>query len=328
MIISRTPFRVSFVGGGSDVRWFYERHGYGQVLSSAIRHYMYIVIHPYFHPRFLTGKIRLKYSEIEDVGSHDEVTHSVFRECLKRLDVPTGIEIASFADIPAGTGLGSSSSFTVGLLNALHAWKGQVVSKDQLARETAEIEIDVLKKPIGKQDQYAAAFGGLNVIRFHSDESVSVDPVYLSADSRKALEQRLRLYYLGSDRAADRILEQQNAPVDRERKFEHLTRMIDQVPLLKTALETNRVSEMGALLDEAWRLKKALTVGISNRTIDDVYEKALSLGARGGKLLGAGGTGFLLLDADDHAPIEDGLGLVSVPFEIDKDGTRILSYDF
>ena len=325
MIISRTPFRVSFVGGGSDVRWFYERNGYGQVLSSAIRHYMYIVIHPYFHPRFLTGKIRLKYSEIEDVGSHDDVSHSIFRACLKRLEVPTGIEIASFADIPAGTGLGSSSTFTVGLLHALHAWKGQVVTKDQLAHETAEIEIDVLEKPIGKQDQYAAACGGLNVIRFHADESVSVDPVYLSNDARTSLEARLRLYYLGSDRTADRILKHQNAPTDRDRKFEQLKRMADQVPTLKAAIETGRLDTVGPLLDEGWQIKKALTAGVSTRAIDDVYEKALSLGARGGKLLGAVGTGFLLLDASDHRPLEEHLGLVSVPFEIDRDGSRILS---
>ena len=175
MIITRTPFRVSFVGGGTDLGAFYRENGYGAVVSTAIQQYMYIIIHPYFH-----DKIRIKYSRTEDVDTVDAIQHPVVKECLKRIGIGTGIEIASFADIPAGTGLGSSSSFTVGLLNALYAYTGQVVSKSRLAEEACEIEIDILKEPIGKQDQYAAACGGVNYIRFNKDETVDVAPILLT----------------------------------------------------------------------------------------------------------------------------------------------------
>src|SRR3990172_146311 len=175
MIITRTPFRVSFAGGGTDLKEFYSQNGYGAVVSAAINRYMYVVIHPYFH-----DKIRVKYSKTEDVDSIDEIQHPIVRECLKKVQIERGIEIASFADIPAGTGLGSSSSFTVGLLNALYAFKGKVVTKERLAREACEIEIDVLKEPIGKQDQYAAAYGNVNYIRFNRDETVDVSPILLT----------------------------------------------------------------------------------------------------------------------------------------------------
>ena len=175
MIITRTPFRVSFAGGGSDLRDFYSRNGYGAVVSTAINRYMYIVIHPYFH-----DKIRVKYSRTEDVEDINQIQHPIVRECLKKVNVERGVEIASFADVPAGTGLGSSSAFTVGLLNALYAYKGKVVPKERLAREACEIEIDILGEPIGKQDQYAAAFGNINCIRFNQDETVDVSPILLT----------------------------------------------------------------------------------------------------------------------------------------------------
>ena len=174
MIITRTPFRVSFIGGGSDLREFYKYNDYGAVISTAIDKYMYIVIHPYFQ-----DKIRLKYSITEDVESVDDIKHPIIKECIRRVEIDRGIEIASFADIPSGTGLGSSSSFTVGLLHALYAYRGIVKTKSQLAQEACEIEIDILNEPIGKQDQYAAATGGFNHIKFYSDEKVVICTVYL-----------------------------------------------------------------------------------------------------------------------------------------------------
>src|SRR4030043_585108 len=175
MIITRTPFRVSFAGGGTDLKEFYSQNGYGAVVSAAINKYMYIVIHPYFH-----DKIRLKYSKTEDVKNIHEIEHPIIRECLKKVEIESGIEIASFADVPAGTGLGSSSSFTVGLLNALYAYKGKVVSKERLANEACDIEIERLGEPIGKQDQYASAYGNINYIRFSKDETVDVTPIFLT----------------------------------------------------------------------------------------------------------------------------------------------------
>ena len=174
MIISRTPFRISFIGGGSDLKEYYSQNKFGAVISTTIQKYMYIVIHPYFH-----DKIRLKYSITEDVNNVEEIKHPIIRECLKKVGVNSGIEITSFADIPAGTGLGSSSSFTVGLLNALYSYNGKIVTKSQLAEEACEIEISKLNEPIGKQDQYAASFGNLNYIKFNDNEKVDVIPIEL-----------------------------------------------------------------------------------------------------------------------------------------------------
>jgi len=204
MIITRTPFRVSFVGGGSDLRDFYSKNGYGAVVSTAIDRYMYIVIHPYFH-----DKIRVKYSKTEDVETVEEIEHPIVRECLKKVEIGKGIEIASFADVPAGTGLGSSSAFTVGLLNALYACKGKTVSKERLAREACEIEIDILGEPIGKQDQYASAFGNINYIRFNKDESVDVSPILLTEPAKKRLEDNLCMYHVGGERRSGDILHEQ-----------------------------------------------------------------------------------------------------------------------
>ena len=204
MIITRTPFRVSFSGGGSDLRDFYSKNGYGAVVSAAIDRYMYIVIHPYFH-----DKIRVKYSRTEDVEDINQIEHPIVRECLKKVNVERGIEIASFADVPAGTGLGSSSAFTVGLLNALYAYKGKVVPKERLSREACEIEIDILGEPIGKQDQYAAAFGNINYIRFNRDETVDVSPILLTESVKKSLEAHLYLYHVGGERRSGDILYEQ-----------------------------------------------------------------------------------------------------------------------
>lgn len=217
MIITRTPFRVSFAGGGSDLKEFYSKNGYGAVVSAAINRYMYIAIHPYFH-----DKIRLKYSKTEDVENIDDIKHPIIRECLRKVQIEKGLEIASFADVPAGTGLGSSSSFTVGLLNALYAYKGKIVSKERLAAEACEIEIEILKEPIGKQDQYAAAYGNINYIRFNKDETVDVSQILLTEPAKKKLGDSLCLYYTGGKRRAGDILNEQKKNLSDEDKFQNL----------------------------------------------------------------------------------------------------------
>src|SRR5215471_14267284 len=200
MILTRTPFRVSFAGGGSDLPEFYHRSP-GAVLSCTIDKAMYIAVHPYFH-----DKIRIKYSRTEDVASATEVEHPLVRECLNLVGIERGMEIASFADVPAGTGMGSSSAFTVGMLHALYARTGKFPSAAQLASTACEIEIERVKAPIGKQDQYAAAFGGLNFIRFNEDESVKVQPIECRAETRDALSRRLMLFYIGQEREASSFL--------------------------------------------------------------------------------------------------------------------------
>lgn len=322
MIITRTPFRVSFVGGGSDLRDFYSRNGYGAVVSTAINRYMYIAIHPYFH-----DKIRVKYSRTEDVENIDDIQHPIVRECLKKVQVGRGIEIASFADVPAGTGLGSSSSFTVGLLNALYAYKGKVVSKERLAREACEIEIDILGEPIGKQDQYAAAFGNINYIRFNKDETVDVSQILLSESVKKRFEDNLFMYHVGGERRSGDILSEQKNNISIEAMFQNLKKMVALADDLRDALHNEKIDSLGDILHAGWLYKKELARGISNSSIDNLYDKALKCGASGGKLLGAGGTGFLLLYSNDHEILKDRLNCKVLPFCMDREGTKIIFYE-
>ena len=322
MIITRTPFRISFAGGGSDLRDFYCKNGFGSVVSTTINKYMYIVIHPYFH-----DKIRIKYSKTEDVRNIEDIQHPIVRECLKKVQIDSGIEIASFADVPAGTGLGSSSAFTVGLLNALYAYKGKIVSKENLAAQACEIEIEILKEPIGKQDQYAVAYGNVNCIKFNKDETVEVSPIILDESSRKDLGNKLCLYYIGGKRRAGDILSEQKTNMSDADKFQNLQMMVKLAEELYVKLTDEGIRCLGDLLHKGWILKKELASGISNQEIDALYEKALGSGAAGGKLLGAGGNGFLLLYSDDHSKMQDSFGCRALPFEIDKEGSKIIYYE-
>lgn len=322
MIITRTPFRVSFAGGGSDLRDFYSRNSYGSVVSAAIRKYMYIVIHPYFHK-----KIRIKYSKTEDVENVDEIKHPIVRECLKRVQIEKGIEIASFADVPAGTGLGSSSAFTVGLLNALYAYKGKIVSKERLAREACEIEIDILGEPIGKQDQYATAYGNINYIKFNRDETVDVSPLLLTDLARRRLEKDLGLYYIGGSRRSGDILSEQKKNMSKKDKFMNLKKMVSLADELKDILQKEMLGKMGGLLHKGWLCKKELASGISNEGIDSIYDRALKNGAVGGKLLGAGGNGFLLLYSQNHERLKKILRYEVLTFSLDRDGTKVIFYE-
>lgn len=322
MIITRTPFRVSFAGGGSDLRRFYYKNGYGAVVSTTINLYMYIVIHPYFH-----DKIRVKYSTMEDVENIDEIQHPIVRECLKKVRIERGIEIASFADVPAGTGLGSSSSFTVGLLNALYAYKGKVVSKERLAQEACEIEIDILGEPIGKQDQYAAAYGNINYIKFNKDETVDVSPILLTELAKKKLENGLCLYHVGGERRAADILNEQKDNVFIEEKFQSLKRMVLLADELRDVLHNEKIDAVGDILHKGWLYKRGLASVVSNNDIDSLYDKAMKCGSLGGKLLGAGGTGFMLIYSTDHAALRKYLECKTLPFSIDREGTKIIFYE-
>ncbi|MFY0599617.1 MAG: hypothetical protein JXR03_08085 [Cyclobacteriaceae bacterium] len=289
MIITKTPFRISFVGGGSDLPDFYREHP-GAVLSTSIDKYMYISSHRFFEP----DKIRMKYSKTETVESISDITHPIFKEALKKFQVEGGLELSSIADVPSGTGMGSSSSFTVGLLHNLYATKGIHVSKEQLAKEACEIEIEKLGEPIGKQDQYAAAYGGLNIIRFNSDETVSVENIYLSNTILSTLQDNLIMFYTGSQRKANEILSEQKTNTKAADKKATLIEMTQLVDELKVLLTSGQLDDFGKLLHHNWLLKKQLASKISNTDINDAYDLALKNGALGGKLLGAGGGGFLL----------------------------------
>lgn len=289
MIITRTPFRISFAGGGSDMRSFYEKEQ-GCVLSTGIDKYMFIAIHPFFDPQ----KTQLKYSKTELVGSFEEIKHPILREVLRMYDLK-GVDINSIADIPSGTGLGSSSSFTVGVLHAVNAYLNKYVSAEKLAQGACDIEIGELKEPIGKQDQYAAAYGGLNFISFNADETVNVEKIMLPQDKMKALQENLIMVYTGDTRSASKILSEQKHSLAQDEKFNNMRTMVALARSLKTALqESHDIDALGALLHEGWLLKRSLVGSISNSSIDMLYEKGLQAGATGGKLLGAGGGGFLL----------------------------------
>ena len=283
MIITKTPFRVSFCGGGSDMANFYEKYG-GCVLSTSINKYCYISIHPYFNE----NQTLLKYSENELVDEISQIKHKIFRQVLGDMNIH-GVEITSTADIPGGTGLGSSSTFTVGLLNTLNCYKGKFVSKNKLAALACEVEIERLGNPIGKQDQYGAALGGLNFIKFNQDGSVSHEPIMMDGKTYKKLQKNLMMFYTGTTRSANTILAEQTKNITSEDKAKNLLKMCGLAKDMKSALESNDISSFGKILDEGWQLKKELASGIANPEIDEAYEIAMKNGALGGKLLGAGG---------------------------------------
>jgi D-glycero-alpha-D-manno-heptose-7-phosphate kinase len=325
VIITRAPFRVSFAGGGSDLPAYYRQFG-GCVLSASINKYIYLDIHPFFDER----RIQLKYSRTENVDSAGLIKHPIFRCVLDRFNM-CGVEVTSTADIPSGTGLGSSSSFTVALLQCVYAHQGVHRSKAELAAEACAIEIDQLKSPIGKQDQYAAAFGGLNFIRFEPDDSVFIEPVTISRDRLHELNSRLLMFYTGMTRDANEILEEQGRAMRAGNgRVETMHRMVDLACEMRGCLQQGCLDRFGALLHDAWLLKRSLCDQISNDRIDDLYELARSAGALGGKILGAGGGGFLLLYCapEKQAVLRQKLGFLKhMPFYLESGGTQIVYYE-
>lgn len=321
MIISKTPLRISFCGGGSDIPSFYSKHG-GCVLSTTINKYIYISSVHSFNPQIT----QLKYSMVESVTDIDEIKHPVFREMLRRYGL-SGFEMSSISDIPAGTGLGSSSTFTVGLSNILHAHMGETMSKEALAKEACEMEIDVLEEPIGKQDQYAAAYGGLNFIEFNRDGTVQVERIKVDTESKRILDDRLMMVYLGGVRSASEILRKQSSNTKSGKAEDNQKRMCDLARELRHSLESGDMDSMGECLDKGWKLKRTLSEGITNPQIDEMYERITDLGATGGKLLGAGGNGFMLFYARENAREEilrKTKDLRWMPFRFESSGSQII----
>lgn len=322
MIISKTPFRVSFVGGGTDIDAFFEKHG-GSVISTAINKYMYITVN-----RRFDDDIRLSYSRTEIVKTVEELQHDIVRECLRMVGIDRGIEITSVSDIPKGTGMGSSSAFTVGLLNALYLYKGVQLSAFELAERACKIEIDILGNPIGKQDQFAAALGGVNYIEFEKDGSVRASRIELTSQDYITGERKLMLFYTGGTRSASSLLSKQKESIpDNERQMISMKALADDY--YQHVLRHGFDERLGLVLNEGWEIKRTLQSGISSEWIDECYAKAIHAGALGGKLLGAGGSGFLLLYVPEcnQDAVRKSLGLKELPFSFSSYGTRIICCD-
>jgi len=322
VIVSRTPLRISFAGGGTDLKAFYEIEP-GAVVGTTINKYIYIMVN-----QPLDDSIKIGYWKTEIVDSVKNIEHAIFREALKSAGLSSNIEVACVSDVPPGTGLGSSGSFTVGLLNALYAYKSAPVSKEALAKQACHIEIDLLGSPVGKQDQYIAATGGLQYVQFNPDETVSREPIACSEDTRNRLGENLMLFYTGQSRSAYSILLKQRAKTRNKDEFQILKELKNIAEKMRQLLtEGGDLKEFGELLHEEWTHKKRLVAGISNQSIDRYYAKALAAGATGGKISGAGGGGFLLLycEKDRQGRVREALReLKEVEFTFESKGTTII----
>ncbi|HEX4697136.1 MAG TPA: galactokinase [Candidatus Udaeobacter sp.] len=324
MIITRSPLRISLGGGGTDLPSYYREHG-GFLIAAAIDKYVYITV----HRRFVDGFL-LKYSHLEEVETIDEIQHPIIREALKLAGVQErNLEIASMADIPAGTGLGSSGSFTTGLLKALHALRKNLVHPSELAEQACCIELEKLGEPIGKQDQYIAAYGGITCFHFLPDGSVRASPLNISEDTLLDLEENLLLFFTGYSRSASKILQEQH-----DKSLQSNKAMLENLHFVKElgqktqrALEAGNLHEFARLMDVHWQRKKERSASMSNQRINECYDCAMANGALGGKLIGAGGGGFLMFYADDKARLRHAMReqrLVEVRFRFEPEGTKTL----
>jgi D-glycero-alpha-D-manno-heptose-7-phosphate kinase len=324
MIITRSPLRISLGGGGTDLPSYYEEHS-GFLVAAAIDKYVYITLH-----RTFAQELIIKYSKLERVKSLDEVEHPIIREALKLVDVKQPhLEITSMADIPSGTGLGSSGSFTTALLKALHAWEKHLVHPADLAEQACEIEISRLGEPIGKQDQYIAAFGGLTCFKFMPDGRVAAWPLKIDEETIYNLEDNLLLFFTGYSRSASSILKEQKTKTLSSDKamIENLHFIKDLGRQSQAALESGNLAEFARLLDVHWQRKKERSGNMSNPEINEWYDYAMANGALGGKLIGAGGGGFLMFYADNKAQLRHAMrekGLTEVRFRFDFEGTKVL----
>ena len=320
MIVTQTPLRISFAGGGTDFKGFYEKD-YGAVVSTAIDKFIFVVLKERFD-----DKIRIGYTRTEMVDSVDDIQHELAREAMRMVGVTRGVEISTMADIPsAGSGLGSSSTVTVGLLNALYAFKGESVTAETLARQACEIEIGVLGKPIGKQDQYIAAYGGLRYFKFMPDEQVETTHIYLDPGAKQRLAESLLLFYTGVTRRSSTVLTEQKSNI--VSKMAVLTDMRNQADELARQLKLGAVASVGQTLREGWIKKKQLASGITNPDIDNLFELAMSAGAIGGKVTGAGGGGFFLVctPPENRASVRKKLAhLRELPIRLERDGSKVI----
>lgn len=326
MIITRTPFRITLGGGGTDLPSFYQQEG-GFVFSVGIDKYMYICV----NQPIVDDLVRLKYSKTEMVETAGEVQHELAREALKCTGFSNAIEIVSMADVPAGTGLGSSSCYLIGLLNALHTLKRDFVSLQDLAEEACRIELDILQKPIGKQDQYLAAFGGLTTLDIDRNGHVTVGAARVKQETIDDLEKHMLVFFTGTMRSALDILSEQSRATEKREThvFGSLGRIKEIGYQIKDAIENGRLNDFGRLMDEHWQYKKKLSNKISDRRFDDIYEKAKVNGAIGGKITGAGGGGFFVFYCEDNpARLRKAMsecGLREMRYRLDFEGTKVIS---
>lgn len=326
MIISRTPFRISFFGGGTDYPGWYKKHG-GSVLATTINKYCYLNVR--FLPPFFWYKYRVSYARIENRKTIDEIFHPSVRAVINFLKMKQGLEIHHVGDLPARSGLGSSSAFTVGLLNALYALEGHMPNKQKLAKESIYLEQKILKETVGSQDQVLAAHGGFNLITFHKDGEITLKPMTISSKRVEELESHLMLFYTGVARTASDIAKSYVTNIENRKK--QLDRMQELVTEAYDLLNSKQdIKGFGELLNESWQIKRTLSSSVSNKKIDKIYKRALSAGAIGGKLIGAGGGGFLLLFAPPprQAKIRKEFSkLVYVPFKFEYEGSQVIFFD-
>jgi D-glycero-alpha-D-manno-heptose-7-phosphate kinase len=327
MIISRSPVRITLGGGGTDLPSYYEKYG-GALIAATIDKYTFVTAHPRFE-----NDIRLKYADLEHVEKIDEIKHNLFREALKLTKIKPGIELTSLADLPGRSGMGSSGSFTVSLLNVLHAYKKEYVSRKQLAKEACKIEIEILNEPVGKQDQYIAAFGGITQFIFEKDGTVKINPLKLKDEYIDELENNLMIYYTGITRFASKILKSQNEKSKKNNKktLDALHEIKDIGLKTKKALEKGDIDKLGEYLDVHWQTKKSLSKNVSNKFIDECYNLAKKNGALGGKIMGAGGGGFYMFyhngtnkEKAEFSKEMNKKGLKKMRYNFDFEGTKII----
>ena len=320
MIITQTPLRISFAGGGTDFKGFYDKE-YGSVVSTAIDKYIYVIVKERFD-----DLIRVGYTRTEMVETVDEIQHELVREAMRMVGIDKGVEISTMADVPSeGSGLGSSSTVTVGLLNALYAHKGEAVTAERLAREACRIEIDVLGKPIGKQDQYIASYGGLRHFKFYANEEVEVNMIALDEAVRQRLNESLLLFYTGATRKSSEVLSEQKSNI--ANRMQLLVEMRDQGDELARLLRLGAIASLGQTLREGWTRKRQLASNISNRHIDQLVEAAVTSGALGCKVTGAGGGGFFLVcvPPENRAMVRKKLSdLRELPITLARDGSKVI----
>ena len=319
MIITQTPLRISFAGGGTDFPDYYKNQA-GIVLSSTIDKYIYVMVKKRFD-----DKIVAHYSKLERVDSPDQLKHDLIREALKLVGIDKGIEISTTADIPStGSGLGSSSSVTIGVLHALHTYKGELPTRKQLAEEACRIELEILRRPIGKQDQYAVTFGGLNLISFNQ-EKILVERIILTREIQRRLDQNLMLFYTGITKNSNDILSEQKRNIVQRGKI--LQEMKNTAEAMKKSLNDGTLGDFARLLDWGWTLKKRMASRITNKQIEKMYKKAISAGASGGKICGSGGVGFLLIycPVSIQKSVREALsGFRELPFNLSEEGSKVI----
>lgn len=326
MIVTRTPFRITLGGGGTDLLSYYSKYG-GFIFAAGINKYMYINV----NRPVVDELVRVKYTKSETVSHRDELEHELARHSMALMGIEKALEISSMADLPAGTGLGSSSCYTVGLLNALHTLKRQYVSLEDLAEKACRVEIEMAGKPIGKQDQYMAAFGGLTVLDISIDGKVSVRSAKVSEDTLEELNKNMMMFYTGVSRSADIILEEQSAGVKEDKKnvVENMHYIKELGYKILEAAETGNLSDIGLLFDKHWRYKKQISNKMSNSQFDKIYDLAKASGALGGKISGAGGGGFFLFYVEKNHPQfakkMNELGLKQMKYRFDFEGTKVVA---